>query len=284
MIQFFNSNKELERMSPYFTLCRKIVIRSTEFNIYYKPDAIHGAIFKIAELEGRGGRVVNKIYATLDVATELCERLHALEQFYQEFRPLPRNAQLKYEEMVEQDSTYKLNLTVRQYRQHLQITQTKKRLTRGPCDSIAIPDIGDFRRELAQLIEEMSNLYLPTFVETDESGISKVIRGDRVAVIYCSVRPWPWTRSYPTTELLHDPVLVALIHGERDVNRIREYCENTYPDLMVDTYVDMNYEPSDSAVLYDYLKIRWIRRGQRFRVNERPGTIALPHEDHWFIA
>lgn len=233
---------------------------------------------------GTGGRVVNKIYVTLDVATELCERLDALEQLYQEFRPLPRNGQLKYEEMVEQDSTYKLDLTVKDYRQHLQITQTKTRLTRGPCDSISIPDIGDFRRELALLVEELSTLCLQTTVEMDESGISKLIRGNRVAVIYCPIRPWPWARSYPTRELLHDPTLIGLIHSDPDVNRIREYCEENYPDLMMDTYVDMNYEHNESAVLYGYLKIRWIRRGQRFRVNERPGTIALPHEDQWFIA
>jgi hypothetical protein len=60
-------------MSPYFNnLCTKLTIRSKEYSIYCKRDARHGAIFKIAEMIGLpdGRVIVNKIFVTLDVATE----------------------------------------------------------------------------------------------------------------------------------------------------------------------------------------------------------------------
>ena len=84
-------------------------------------------------------------------------------------------------------------------------------------------------------MEELSTNYLTLSVETDDSGISKVLRGNRVAVIYCPIHPWPWTRSYPITELLFDATLVGLILFDRDIHKIREYCEHNYPDLMVDS-------------------------------------------------
>jgi hypothetical protein len=78
---------------------------------------------------------------------------------------------------------------------------------------------------------------------------------------------------------------VGLILFDRDVDKIREYCERTYPNLMVDSYVDMDYEQNDwTAVFFENLKIRWIRRGQQFRINEHPGTLSLKQEDHWFTA
>jgi hypothetical protein len=61
------------------------------------------------------------------------------------------------EAIVDQDSTYKLDFSVREYRQNLEMTQSKKILTRGPCDSINIPDVREFRRELLHLVEELSN-------------------------------------------------------------------------------------------------------------------------------
>ena len=82
----------------------------------------------------------------------------------------------------------------------------------------------------------MSNDSMALHVEKDNSEISKTIRGNRVAVIYCPIRPWPWTCSYPIKQLLFDPTLVGLILN-RNVNNIREYCERTYPDLMTDAYV-----------------------------------------------
>jgi hypothetical protein len=278
----------VRKMSPYFTFFRKFTIRSKDFSIYCKPDAHHGAILKITQTTAGapGGKMgVNKIYANLDVATELCERLNALEHLYRESHPLPRNGQLHFEEIVEQDSTYKLDFSVKEYRQNLEMTQSKKILTRGPCDSINIPDVGEFRRELLQLVEELSNNYLTLKIDTaDNTGFSKVIRGNRVAVIYCPVRPWPWTRSYPTEVLLFDPILVELILFDRDVKKIREHCDRTYPDLMVEAYVDMNYDHNEWNIFYENLKIRWIRRGRQFRINEHLGTLSLKHEDHWFTA
>jgi hypothetical protein len=183
LFEAFQLKKKLSvgKMSPFFSFLGKFTIRSKDFSIYCKPDSHHGAILKIAQATVPDGKmVVNKIYATLDVATELCERLNALEHlFYQETRPLPRNGQLHFEEIVEQNSTYKLDFSVREYRQNLEMTQSKKILTRGPCDSINIrPDVGEFRHELLHLVEELSNLTLE--IETaDNSGFSKVIRGNR---------------------------------------------------------------------------------------------------------
>jgi hypothetical protein len=141
---------------------------------------------------------VNKIYANLDVATELCERLNALEYLYQETRPLPRNGRLHFEEIVEQDSTYKLDFSVREYRQNLEMTQSKKILTRGPCDSINIPDVGEFRRELLHLVEKFSNNYLIL------ARLKRPIIPDSPKL------------------LLFDPILVELILFDRDVEKIRE--------------------------------------------------------------
>jgi hypothetical protein len=40
--------------------------------------------------------------------------------------------------------------------------------------------------------------------------------------------------------LLFDPILVELILFDRDVEKIRENYDRTYPDLMVDAYVELN--------------------------------------------
>ncbi len=268
---------------PYFTLRKKLAIRSKEYNIYCKTDVIHGALIKIAELGPSRRAAVSKIYATLDVALEICDRLGNMEHLYNEYRPLPRDGRLKYDEIVEPESTYQLDLSVIDYRQCLRITQSKPRLTRGPSDTISIADIADFRRELTGLLDELCSTHFVPSVNSDD-GVNKVVRGNRAAVIYSPIRPWPWTRSYPAEQLLFDPNLVALIIFERDVARIRDYCERVYPDLMVDAYVDMNYDPNEWNTVFESLKVRWIRRGQKFRVNDRLGTIVLKKEDRWFTA
>jgi hypothetical protein len=252
----------VRKMSPYFTFFRKLTIRSKDFSIYCKPDAHHGAILKITQATAGapGGKmVVNKIYANLDVATELCERLNALEHLYRESHPLPRNGRLHFEEIVEQDSTYKLDFSVKEYRQNLEMTQSKKILTRGPCDSINIPDVGEFRRELLHLVEKFSNNYLIL------ARLKRPIIPDSPKL------------------LLFDPILVELILFDRDVKKIREHCDRTYPDLMVEAYVDMNYDHNEWNIFYENLKIRWIRHGRQFRINEHLGTLSLKHEVHRLI-
>ena len=273
-------------MSPYFSLYRKLQpVRSKEFNVYVKPDVIQGALIKIEEMGPSRRAPISKIYVSLDIAIELCDQLDQMEQLYNEFRPLPRDGQLKYEEIVDQDSTYQMDLSINNYRQNLRITQSKPRLTRGPSHSITIPDIGNFRRQLTPIVDELSNTHLTPIVEEDR-GVNKVIRGNRAAVVYSTIRPWPWTRSYTTGRLLFDPNLIALIVFDRDVGRIRDYCERVYPDLMVDAYVDMNYDHNEWDALYGNLKVRWIPRGQQFLVRNdmRVGTLCYMNEDSWHAA
>lgn len=269
-------------MAPYFTLRRKINIRSKEYNLHDTSDRTHGAIVKIEEMGGPRNR--NSIFANLDTAIEMCDRLNQMEQYYQDFRPLPRNCQLCSDTIVQPTSTYQLELNIIEYRQVLRITQSKSIVTRNKSNSITILDISEFRRQLLEFAEYLISIHLNIVVEA-EAGIAKVVRGGRVAVIYCQDRPWPWTRSYQMEKLLFDPVLVGLILFNRDVDRMRTYCEASYPDLMIETFVNMDDEQNQSiAADYQNLRVRWIHRGDQFRINERPGTIALKREDRWFTA
>lgn len=267
---------------PYFTLSRKLNIRSKEYNLYEKPDRLLGALLRIEETGGPGNRPSSSIFADLDTGIEICDRLDRMEQYYQEFRPLPRNCRLCSDVIVQPNSTYQLEFNIVEYRQVLRITQNRSIVTRKHHNAITILDIGEFRRQLLQFVEDLSNTYLNIVVE-EEDGITKVIRGKRAAVIYCPGRPWPWTRSYQPEKLLFDPILTGMILFNRDVEGMRNYCETTYPDLMVDIFIDMN-EEEDQSVDYRNLSVRWIRRGDQFRINERPGMMSLKREDRWFTA
>ena len=263
--------KKQSRMSRYFTLFRKLPVRSDVFNVYVKPDGIHGAMLKMEKM----GPIRRPVYFTLNAAYDLCHRLEKLEQLYNEIRPLPRDGRLKYDEMVDQECTYKLDLSMNNYRQMLRITQSKPYFTRGPNHSITIPDIAEFRNQLDPIVDELCNTHQATFVEQD-NGINKMIRGNRVAVVYSQMQSWPWTYSCPTEQILFDPNLIALIF-DGDVLRIRDYCERTYPDLMVDTYQYMKM-----TMDYENLKVRWIRRGQNFRFNGfRTQDFLLKNEEHY---
>lgn len=274
-------------MAP-FTLRRRLNIRSKEYNLYEKVDRSHGAIVRIEEMGGPANRQsCSNIFVNLDAAIEMCDRLNRMEQYYQEFRPLPRNCQLCSDTIVESDSTYQLELNIVEYRQLLRITQSKPRVTRKQSDTLTVLDIGDFRRQLLLFVEHLCGIHYRLNVEPEAgtAGIVKVVRGKRVAVVYCTNRPWPWTRSYPPEKLIFDPVLVGMILFNKDVVRMRNYCEATYPDLVVETFVDMNDEQEQSvAAYYQNLNVRWIRRGDQFRINERPGMVSLKREERWFTA
>lgn len=252
-------------------------IRSKQYNVYQKNDRQHGSLLRIEEVGG------SNIFLSLDVAIEFCERLEKIDRIYQDFRPLPRAGRLCLEEIVEPESTYQLEFGVMEYRQMLRISQIKPRVTRQNTETITILDIGDFRRQLTLFVDELATNTLEPTIRIDSNGIAKVVRGRRVAVIYCPSRPWPWTRSYPTEPMLFDPLLVGMILFNRDDNRIRNYCEQTYPNLMVDTFVQMDYG-ANPAANFNGLRVRWIRQGEQFRINDRPGTLALRSDDHWFTA
>ena len=64
------------RISPYFSLYRKLQpVRSKEYNVYVKPDGIHGALLMIEESEPGRPTPINKIYFSLEDAGFLCEVL-----------------------------------------------------------------------------------------------------------------------------------------------------------------------------------------------------------------
>lgn len=269
---------------PYFSLIKTILVRSKEFQIHGKPDQQHGALLKIVEMKN-GRQSADKIYVTLDAAHELCDHLRSLERIYREFRPLPTMGRLAFQEMVEEDATYRLELGVVDRRQILGITQCRERSTRHPCNTITIADVREFRRELGKIVKQLSWDCFKLSVEFD-NGIMKVVRGKRVGVIYCPVQPWPWGHSHMKEKLLFDHNLVRKILFKETPRNIRDYCENAYPGLMLETYVDMNYDPSTLDDVYKNLKIRWIRRGQKFRINDvhSVGTISLKYEDHFYRA
>lgn len=260
-------------MTRYYTLMKKVTIRSKEYHIFEKDHHL-----KIAQV----GIAHGEIYLALDSAIELCDRLEELVRCYEEFRPLPRNGTIRSELMEEPDATYRLELNVVDYRQHLIITQSKPRKTRAPSPSITIRDAEVFRYELLEVINGLCrNLPLELVMDL---GIPKVVCGARVAVIYSQVRPWPWNLSNQSEALLFEPELIRMILNHETTQEMRDYCELRYPHLMVDFYVNMDDTINQNAP-FDDLKIRWVRRGAQFRVNDfRHGSIVLPHEDRWYTA
>ena len=232
------------------------------------------------------GRRKSQIQISLDIAIELCDQMN---QFYSQYCPI-RDGHLKYEEIVEQEFTYQLDFRIDSYEQKLRISQIKTRLTQRPPpkSKTTIPDVEDFRKQLAAIVEELSKIYLAETVVKD-GELNKVVRGDRVAVIYSdTTQSCPWTHSpHPIEPLLFDPNLIALINPYPDVQKMRSYIQCAYSHLM---------HPSDSSYLHNQwlhdhfrnLKIRWIRRGQNFRINERFGAstspLLLQTEDQWHTA
>ena len=261
-------------MTRYYSLRKKVTIRSKEYHIFQKDDNL-----KIAQMDANGKA---EIYLTLDTAIELCDRLEHYVRFYQQFRPLPRNANIRSEMMNEPDATYRLDLDVIDYRQHLVITQSKPRLTRAPSPSITIRDAELFRLELLNVVNEMLADH-PIGLRL-VFGIPKMFRGDRVAVIYSPIRPWPWNNSEQSEHLLFETHLAEMILNGRDALEMREYCELRYPHLMNDLYVNMD-DTIDQNAPFEELRIRWIRRGARFRINDlNQGSVVLANEDVWYTA
>ena len=93
--------------------------------------------------------------------------------------------------------------------------------------------------------------------DCDAGEIKKIVRGNRVAIVYSTIRPWPWTRSYSTERLLFDPKFVDLIEKARHVELIRDYCEHVYLDLKVDNFMDIERDIK-WKILFGNLKVRWI--------------------------
>ena len=264
-----------------FYLRSKLQIRSQEFWFYDKHQD-QGAIIKIVEMGP--GTTIDQIYIKLDAAIDLNDKLKKMERLYQAIRPLPRESVLCHEDIADDsDIKYQVDLSVEEYRQILKITQIKPIRTRAyQSNVITVRDIGRFTSHLSLLLEEISEFHQRLVTEDAGGGIPKVVRGKRVAVIYCNSRPWPWTRSYQVEKLLFDPELVALIQNH-DLEGIRHYCEVNYPNMLIDDYVNMNDE-DNYAIDYENLNIRWVRKGKQFRINDLAGMVSLKDEDDWYTA
>ena len=263
-----------------YILKKRFSIRNKKYEIWVKPDGV-----KITELRANGS-VQSEIRLPLESAADLCDRLESLIRFYEKFRPLPKTDVIRREFMEEDPETgYGLELRVEDYRQLLVISQNKARWTRTPCPSITVLDTGLLYHELVTVVNELQQQYEVT-VQVDANGIRKVVRGDRMAVIYCPSRPWPWNVSHRTEALLFEPNLAGMIIFGRPVRERIEFVEQSYPDLMNDFYVDMNGDIPVEAFFED-LRVRWVRRGSQFRINDfdaLPGAVIQAHEDIWYTA
>lgn len=265
-----------------FELRRIVLVRSTEYRFSDKHDQEQGAILKIAEMGH--GKDLNVIYVNLDTASELCDRFQYMARAYEELRPIPEeDRQLFCEEIVGNDTTLKLEFNIVASRPVLEISQKKRRATRAPSGSITVRDVSKFQRYMAVLIEELSSIHFVMDKKT-LNGFEKIVRGNRVAVIYCSIRPWPWTTYYsPIEKLLFEPSLVNMLLVDRpDIQRITDYCEEKYSELLTETYVKM--DDDNQVSIFKFLAIRWIRQGEKFRINEYPGLLTLKNEEHWYTA
>lgn len=263
------------------TLRRKFRLRSREFLICARVES-GGIQLTLAE----AGRATSEVHVSLDTAAELCDVLLDYDAYYREYRPLPeRGAVLKRSRLVTADGAYLLELAVDDYRQRFTVTQDKERRTRSPPPAMSVPDMRGFRRALVQVVDQLSEEYLPLYYySAGERGVTKMVRGGRVAVLYCPARAWPWRLSEHAERLLFEPELVRMILDKQEPAELQRYCERRYPDLVAGAREDGVARP----VLDEFkcLSVRWVRMGAEFRVHrpERPGRVVLRHEDRWFTA
>jgi len=261
-----------------YILKKRFTIRPKNYEIWVKPDGV-----KITELR-EDGSIKSEIRMPLESAADLCDRLIILARFYQNFRPLPKTDVLRREFMEKNETHYRLELSVVEYHQMLVIAQSKRRQTRTPCQSISVRDTQLFHDELVNVVNELQQQFRPR-VDVDFNGIPKVVREERVAVIYCPSRPWPWNVSHRMEALLFEPDLIGMIIFGHPVREMRQFVERSYPDLMNDFYVDMNEDNPDA--FFEDLRVRWVPRQSQFRINNLltpPGAVVLANEDLWYTA
>lgn len=276
-------------MPRNYTLRRKFSVRSKEFLICGRADARHAIHLKLCETGG-GGAVLSEIHVSLDAAMELCDRLAEYDDYYRAYRPLPAaDAVLRRSTLAADDSAYLVELTVRNYRQCVTITQDRERRTRSAPPVISVPDMRRFRLELTDAVDALAAANVPLFYRLS-GDVIKVARGNWVAVLSCAVRPWPWCHSAHTERLLFEHELVRMILDKQDAGAVQEYCERRYPHLVTEAYHAGPAATDDGAgqrrVLDEFkcLSVRWVRIGAEFRVNRPTGGVVLRHEDHWFTA
>ena len=117
--------------------------------------------------------------------------------------------------------------------------------------------------------------------------MEKVIQDGKVAVLVTPEYGAGWYSWHRIEALLYDPQVVELVQdlGNIDdnieymgvVNRINDYCEQTYGD-------DYKYSGCFGAV--GNLEIVWVDEGQEFRVVEFDGSehLEFPQNVRWIRA
>ena len=222
---------------------------------------------------------IRPITMHIDTVEEMLNRLNIMVST--EYRELSRHEQLKYEQIVDMDSTlYQLDMSVNNYRQSLHITQSKPRLTRSVPHTLFISDIENFRKQLRSIVDELRNklpapadsvdelayTHLTPIVVEEHRAVNKGIGGNLVAVVYSTIRSWPLGP-------LFDPKLITLIENGEDVTKIRDYCERAYPDLKNDFDCNDNLY-GKWEIIYGSLKVQWIPQAALFHViNARYGQL-----------
>ena len=270
-------------MPRLHTQRRKFLLKKREYLICARVAAENAIHLKLAESR----RSTSEIHVSLDTAAELCDALADYDAYYHDYRPLPdHDTVLKRSSIVTEDGTYLLELHVRKQRQCFTITHDKQRRTRSPPHVLTFLNMKGFRQVLAEVVDQLSREYLPLLYYRADS-VTKVMRGNRVAVLYCPVRPWPWGRSDQTEKLLFEPVLVRMILNKQEPAALQDYCAEHYKSLVEDAAEaagDGRMQPV--LDVFKCLSVRWVRKGAEFRVDrpERPSRVVLLHEDRWFTA
>lgn len=180
----------------YWEVCSNLIIQERDYVFYIRYDSNQGAVIKIEKMGG--SEVLDKIDMTLESAIEIEDRLRTMERRFNQIDPRFTNETLLSEDV---DGVYHLSLSVIGNNPVLYVHH--KRLKTN--ESMIIQGFPLFRCHLFDVIEELSIKYLDLkIVKWEESG-ARVVRGERVAVIFCPSRPWPWINSDWTEQLLFDP-------------------------------------------------------------------------------
>ena len=107
--------------------------------------------------------------------------------------------------------------------------------------------------------------------------MGKCIRDGKVAILYSPGygAGWSsWNDEKFKEFLLHDEKLVELVETDQR-DKIEDYVKSVYPD---ETYV--------CVLGAEDLKIEWVRKGTRFRIEEYDGyeSIVYNYDDYWSAA
>lgn len=105
--------------------------------------------------------------------------------------------------------------------------------------------------------------------------MQKVIRNDKVAVLYSPGYGAGWYSWHNKEELVFHPVLVELVEADKQEEITEELCQKL-----------LNIEDYICVIGSDNLTIKWLEKDTFFRINEYDGaeSIVTQDTDNWLIA